>query len=724
MAVKFELDKKKDQLVPYAALDAFANGIRQKLTTPSSFEKLFTKKEKLEEKKQRIEKLAALIEGLPKKEGRYWFVDLFLAANDGKADDLAKDLFKDLTKGDAFKELEKATSAYNANFKEKTLAVAKASDALTKRVADAMTPVAGAFGKEFKERILTQPAQAAAPAVAPAAAPQPTPAAESIDRELYQSKKLLELGFITENEYLAKLVETKNILEKASDARRARRANDPTVRARAAAMANPNDPNELARRRAAPAATPTQQNAPQTGQPATTAAAPVQAGTAAPQTVAATQPAAKAAYTRDYGKRDIRRSVMDAQKVFDQVATQTDNKVTKQTWKAMFLDMLGKSMIREDANDDQLTRYGYTPDVVDSLWNDYISKDKRNVERLDPREVARQRVEAKVENALQQPEVRAAVQKAAEIKETDPEAHEKAVAEVNDALNKALDAIVQADPAATEVVNATKIAIKNPEKVTPEVEAELSPAAKKIIQAADPSKPTAVSENPKAADIASAISTLVGQKQNDPDGELVKLAQQSGATQQAFTDMEKGVVAESLTSRQQQLVKLQVKKQVLAEYVKTGEMTTKTQLNEFFLTALILAALAGVIAWATSKLWPMLQGAVNGAPASGRSRGGDPVKDTQNLVQSLGGGYNSQGQYVDVNGKAVPDVKTQIGRFKADLQEKGNVIAAAAKTAIDKADNNVKALVSFQPFQQTFTASPQTEINAVITALDEVAKLG
>jgi hypothetical protein len=704
MAVKFELDKKKDQLVPYAALYAFAIGIRQKLTTPSSFEKL-------EEKKQRIEKLAALIEGLPKKEGRYWFVDLFLAANDGKADDLAKDLFKDLTKGDAFKELEKATSAYNANFKEKTLAVAKASDALTKRVADAMTPVAGAFGKEFKERILTQPAQAAAPAVAPAA--------ESIDRELYQSKKLLELGFITENEYLAKLVETKNILEKASAARRLRRENDPAVRARAATIANPNDPKELARRRAAPAATPTQKNAPQTGQPATTAAAPVQAGTAA-----ATQPAAKAAHTGDYGKRDIRRSVMDAQKVFDQVATQTNNKVTKQTWKAMFLDMLGKGMIIEDANDDQLTQYGYTPDVVDSLWNDYISKYKRNVVRLDPSEVVRQRVEAEVDNALKQPEVQAAVQKAAETKDADPKAHEKAVAEVNDTLNKELDAIVQADPAATEVVTATKEAMINPDKVTPEVEADLTPTAIKIIQAADASKPTAVSENPKAADIASAISTLVGQKQNDPDSELVKLTKQSGATQQAFTDMEKGVVVESLTHKQQQLVKLQVKKQVLAEYVKTGEMTTKTQLNEFFLTALILAALAGVIAWATSKLWPMLKDAVNGAPASGRSRGGDPVKDTQNLVQSLGGGYNSQGQYVDVNGKAVPDVKTQIGRFKADLQEKGNVIAAAAKTAIDKADNNVKALVSFQPFQQTFTASPQTEINAVIAALDKVATEG
>ena len=119
----------------------------------------------------------------------------------------------------------------------------------------------------------------------------------------------------------------------------------------------------------------------------------------------------------------------------------------------------------------------------------------------------------------------------------------------------------------------------------------------------------------------------------------------------------------------------------------------------------------------------MLQGAVNGAPASGRSRGGDPVKDTQNLVQSLGGGYNSQRQYVDVNGKAVPDVKTQIGRFKANLQDKGKVITDAANIAITKADDQVKALVSFQPFRQTFTASPQTEINAVITALDEVAKL-
>jgi len=704
MAVKFELDKKKDQLVPYAALDAFANGIRQKLTTPSSFEKLFTKKEKLEEKKQRIEKLAALIESLPKKEGRYWFVDLFLAANGGKVDDLAKDLFKDLTKGDAFKELEKATSSYNASFKEKTLAVAKASDALTKRVVDAMTPVAGAFGKEFKERILTPPAPQPAQPVAPAGAPAPT--AESIDRELYQSKKLLELGFITENEYLAKLVETKNMLEEAGAARRARRANDPAVRARAAAMTDPSDPNEIARRRAAaPAATPTQQNAPQTA-------------------VAATQPAAKAAYTGGYGKRDIRRSVMGAQKVFDQVAQQTTNKVTKQAWKAAFLDMLGKNMIREDANDDQLTQYGYTPDVIDSLWNDYISKDQRNVVRLDPSEVVRQRVEAEVDNALKQPEVQAAVQKAAETKETDPKAHEKAVAEVNDALNKALDAIVQADPAATEVVSATKEAIKNPDKVTPEVKAELTPAAKKIIQAADASKPTAVSENPKATDIASAISTLVGTKENDPEGELVKLTQQSGATQQAFTDMEKGVVAESLTHKQQQLVKLQVKKQVLAEYVKNGEMTTKTQLNEFFLTALILAALAGVIAWATSKLWPVLKNAVNGAPASGRSRGGDPVKDTQNLVQSLGGGYNSQGQYVDVNGKAVPDVKTQIGRFKADLQDKGKVITDAANIAITKADDQVKALVSFQPFQQTFTASPQTEINAVIAALDKVATEG
>lgn len=728
MAIKFELDKKKDQLVPCKAFKAWGGSLK-KINT-STLEKLFTSEKKRAEKKNKLEAIAAATEKLPE-EGRAWFVDIFLSAFDGKADDLAKDLFKDLTKGDAFEELEKATSEYNANFKAKALEVAKASAALTKRVADAMTPVAGAFGKEFKERILTpsapQPAQPVAPAGAPAPTAQPT--AESIDRELYQSKKLLELGFITENEYLAKLVETKNMLEEANAKRKALRATDPAIRARAAAMDNPSDPNEIARRQAAGAATPTQQNA-QTGQPVTTAAAPaapVQAGAVAPQAaVAATQPRF-VRHSSGYGKRDIRKSIVDAQRAFEEVL-KTKSSVTKQTWKETLYNMLVNNIIKEAAAsnlnspiDDALAAYGYTPDVVDSLWNDYISKDQRNFVRLDSSEVAKQRVEAKVENALKQPEVQAAVQKAAETKETDPKAHEEAVAEVNDALNKALNAIVQADPAATEVVNATKNAVKNPDKVTPEVEAALTPTAEKIIQAAEAPKPTAVSQNPKAAEIAGAISTLVGQTQNDPEGELVKLTKKSGATQQAFTDMEKGVVAESLTHKQQQLVKLQVKKQVLAEYVKTGEVATKTQLNEFFLTALIFAALAGVIAWATSKLWPVLKDAVNGAPASGRSRGGDPAKETQDLVQSLGGGYNSQGQLVDINGKAVPDIKTQVKQFKTDLQEKSNVIAAAANIAITKADDGVKVLPSFQPFQQTFTASPQTEIAAVITALDNVA---
>ena len=743
MAIKFELDKKKDQLVPCKAFKEWGGSLK-KINT-STLEKLFTSEKKREEKKSKLGTIAAATEKLPDA-GRAWFVDIFLSAFGGKADDLAKDLFKDLTKGAAFEELEKATSAYNAKFKANALAVAKASDALTKRVADAMTPVAGAFGKEFKERILTQPAQAAAPGVAPAptaqpaspagppagppgGAPQPAPTAESIDRELYQSKKLLELGFITENEYLAKLVETKNMLEEANAKRKASRASDPTIRARAAAMDNPSDPNEIARRQAAGAATPTQQNA-QTGQPVTTAAAPaapVQAGAVAPQAaVAATQPRF-VRHSSGYGKRDIRKSIVDAQRAFEEVL-KTKSSVTKQTWKETLYNMLVNNIIKEVAAsnlnspiDDALAAYGYTPDVVDSLWNDYISKDQRNVVRLDPSEVAKQRVEAKVENALQQPEVQAAVQKAAETKETDPKTHEEAVAEVNNALNKALNAIVKADPAATEVVNATKNAVKNPDKVTPEVEAALTPTAEKIIQAAEAPKPTAVSQNPKAAEIAGAISTLVGQTQNDPEGELVKLTQKSGATQQAFTDMEKGVVAESLTSRQQQLVKLQVKKQVLAEYVKTGEVATKTQLNEFFLTALIFAALAGVIAWATSKLWPVLKDAVNGAPASGRSRGGDPAKETQDLVQSLGGGYNSKGELVDINGKAVPDIKAQVAQFKTDLQEKGKVITDAANIAINQADPQVKALLSFPPFQQTFATSPQTEIDAVKAALDKVA---
>ena len=543
MAVKFELDKKKDQLVPYAALDAFANGIRKKLTTPSSFEKLFTKEEKREEKKKRMEKLAALIEGLSKKEGRYWFVDLFLAANDGKADDLAKEIFKDLTKGEAFKELEKATSDYNANFKAKALAVAKASDTLTKRVADAMTPVAGAFGKEFKEKILTvQPAQPAQPA---AAQPAAGAATESIDRELYQSKKLLELGFITENEYLAKLVEVKNTLL-------------------------------------------------------------VEAPRVTNQAVEA--------------------ALKDAQAKNVQINTVADLQNHIRTLAAPYNRVTLGQNYSDEALQKAKQRAGYN---------------------LAP---------------------------------------------------------ASATPASPSAPAPAAPAVTTPASDTPQPAAAPAPAA--------PPPPQKI--------IAGAISTLVGEKENDPNGELVKLAQKSGATQQAFIDMEKGVIAESLTSKQKQLVKLQVKKQVLAEYVKTGETTTKTQLNEFFLTALILAALAGVIAWATSKLWPVLKGAVNGSPASGRSRGGDPVKETQNLVQSLGGGYNSKGQLVDVNGKAVPDIKTQVAQFKTDLEEKGKAITDAASLAINNADDKVKALVSFSPFQQTFTTSPATEIQAVITALNEI----
>lgn len=545
MAVKFELDKKKDQLVPCKAFKEWGGSLK-KINT-STLEKLFTSEKKREEKKSKLGTIAAATEKLPN-EGRAWFIDIFLSAFGGKADDLAKDLFKDLTKGDTFKELEKATSEYNATFKANTLAVAKASEALTKRVADAMTPVAGAFGKEFKEKILTQqapqPTQPAGTVAAPApAGAQPTQ--ESIDRELYQSKKLLELGFITENEHLAKLVEIKTGLSEAAGKK-----------------------------------------------------------------------------MRGY----VDAALKDAQKKNVRINNVAD-----------------------------LVNHMKSIKSAQIPGRNYTEKDLATAKRA-----------------------------------------------AGYTLTPA--APTPADPAAPGS-GAPSGAAPQP---TPAGAAPVAPAA---------TPPAAPQPNP----IAGAISTLVGVKENDPDSELVKLTQKSGATQQAFTDMEKGVVAESLTHKQQQLVKLQVKKQVLAEYVKTGEVATKTQLNEFFLTALIFAALAGVIAWATSKLWPVLKDAVNGAPASGKSRGGDPAKETQDLVQSLGGGYNSQGQLVDINGKAVPDIKAQVAQFKTDLQDKGKVITDAAKTAIDKADEAVKALPSFTPFQQTFTTSPQTEIDAVIAALDKVA---
>lgn len=674
MAVKFELDKNKDQLVPCKAFKNWGNSVEQKtLKDAGTLEKLFTSEEKREEKKKKLEAIADATGKLPDV-GRAWFVDIFLSAFDGKVDDLAKDLFKDLTKGDAFEELEKATSAYNAKFKANALAVAKASAALTERVADAMTPVAGAFGKEFKEKILTP------------SAPQPAQTAESIDRELYQSKKLLELGFITENEYLAKLVEVRNLLiENTGTAPAAQPAAIDNAKYQQAfdeAVKTAGTAGQITRLQWKQALLKLLQPAP-TAEPV----AVTKASLSAHLRTLVTQP---------NGAKHLK----------------------------SFYDAIGQDSSNPDIDDlaEQLLFFAKAPNTrPDQI--EAINNALKGFATFDQLKTLNAINEAKKQLALSN--------KLLKLGFVTENEHLATLLEYKIRLQEAPAVpLAGASPADEATVDAALTPLGGTKEVLDKAWSDIAKIEtnKSRIVPADLPKdagaaaPAAMpAAAPQANLIAGAISTLVGQTQNDPEGELVKLTKKSGATQQAFTDMEKGVVAESLTHKQQQLVKLQVKKQVLAEYVKTGEVATKTQLNEFFLTALIFAALAGVIAWATSKLWPVLKDAVNGAPASGRSRGGDPAKETQDLVQSLGGGYNSQGQLVDINGKAVPDIKTQVAQFKNDLQEKGNVIADAANIAINQADPQVKALLSFPPFQQTFATSPQTEIDAVKAALDKVA---
>jgi ACT domain-containing protein len=100
-----------------------------------------------------------------------------------------------------------------------------------------------------------------------------------------------------------------------------------------------------------------------------------------------------------YGKRNVQKSIADAQAAFEETAKK--GPVTKQAWKQQLLTMLSTNLLKEDATDDSLAKYGYTPDVIESMWNDYVSKDQKNISRLDPSET--QKTSATIEVNLVEP---------------------------------------------------------------------------------------------------------------------------------------------------------------------------------------------------------------------------------------------------------------------------------------------------------------------------------
>lgn len=238
--------------------------------------------------------------------------------------------------------------------------------------------------------------------------------------------------------------------------------------------------------------------------------------------------------------------------------------------------------------------------------------------------------------------------------------------------------------------------------------------------------------SPEIESIKAAISSIIGVKGDGTDGALAVLLKTSSELQQGLNEYSKGIITErKLTFKEQQLAKLHIKKAIVKEYIETGKLPEKQNLNEFFfLGALLGAALAAVAAWAIGKLKTHYVGAVTGAaPRYALSQ--LPQNTTTQLIQSMNSGLNANGELVDVSGKKVADFKNQINEFQKALTTPVTNIQAAY-TDITNAFNALKsaAASTVDPSTRTafdalkpFASSPRDEVNAlnyVLQALSDI----
>ena len=147
MAVKFELDPKKDQVVPCKALKDFNNKfLVEAIKDDDAFKRLFAGEEK--GKKEAIKKLSESINSLPDT-GRVWFVKRFLVGFGNKVNDAAEEAFEELEKNNAFNDLKTATETYNGNLKQATLATANEAKSLQSTLINRFSPAVAEFSKKY-----------------------------------------------------------------------------------------------------------------------------------------------------------------------------------------------------------------------------------------------------------------------------------------------------------------------------------------------------------------------------------------------------------------------------------------------------------------------------------------------------------------------------------------------------------------------------------------------
>lgn len=652
MAVKFELDPKKDQVVPCKALKDFNNKfLVEAIRGDDAFKRLFAGEEK--GKKEAIKQLSDSINSLPDT-GRVWFVKRFLVGFGNKVNDAAEEAFEELEKNNAFNELKAATEAYNGKLKDATLATANEAKSLQSTLINKFSPAVADFSKNYiaskggggGTATGTTPS-GGAPVTATGGAG--VTAAESIDRELYQSKKLLELGFITQNEYLAKLVEIKNIILEAD----APPAVNPEIYQRAftqAVSTNRNQPiTRLQWKQALLQLLTPKRDDILKG----VAAKIVSEETSTSTTTGVTEPTAAI-----FGFGQSAKPLADqlnnpnmATALADQIVRALrDPDRTAQAIQALQASISG---IPNDAN--EIIAILQPPSLEEAIYKELrISKKYLRLGFITESEYLATLVRTK--NLLQEqapapspaPVAPTAAPTAAP-EETQLDQKLNALGITSENLTKAWTDIAN--------VNANKALIVSADLPTP---------------ATTPATPGAGKDDA----VMQAIATLSG-KEGAKDGEINKLVDASVGLQNTLTKFNETIVTEGFSLRQKQLAKLYVKKQVLSEYNKTGNFPTKTQLNEFFIASLLLAALAGVFAWAASKLGEIFKGAYapSGTPQGYKSKDGPDLNKTiTSIVSSLGAGYGADNKIVDINNNPVKGLKEELGALTTDLTAKREAI--------------------------------------------------
>lgn len=699
MAIKLTLNPKNDQLVPIKALQEWSNEYLNLKQEANWIKKLFSGKEG-KVKRERIGEINNVIKNLKTSgSNRAWFIKVFLKPWGGKATDEAKLIFDALSDDKAFDRLQQAAEEFQGKLKVATDAAAVAAKALTDRISNesnGLAKIAADFSKEFKKydpkaQAATQPAASAA-----------QPAAGTVDQAKFQSAFNKASNAkpgqpITRYEWMKALLDE---LEPASE------TSVPTTAAGGTVTAPLEESSIVDRFKM-------DKKLYEAGliERSEYLASLAEAKKTLLEKKRNVRDAVDAALKQAQTENVLINTVQDLQTYMKQVPA-AKSITLGQSYNADMLNRAKQAARYSIVATPEAAPTEATPEPDENTL--YTELEKKHKLTKDAVNAEWQRLTAIFPDRV----VAATAPAAAPISESfmltkrlyeagliDRSEYLAALVKTKKVLAEDLSSMPGAAGATTGGTTGG----------TPQGGA---PAAGAAPTAAAPAQ----QPNPAVAAVGSAISTIIGEN-DQQQGAIGILLGQSSALQDALTRIGQQQVAESaLTAKQQQLAKLYFKKQVLSEYAKTGEVANKIQLNEFFLTALLLSALAGAIAWATSKLAGFFKDSHTGYSSSYDTPRGNPQQQVVSVTSGIGAGMDADGNLVDGSGNKVANFQQEIEKYKAAFNKPAQNITNAVRD-INTNVSTIPALKdspAYIAFTQAFANSPNQEITALFTKLEAI----